>query len=99
MAGLSLQFPNLEVCVLSLHILHKVLTPPTGPDPIDTARGVHNVTRINGSYKITSFENSLVELLRAFLERGPGRRKFVRFSHGLPAKHPLYFGPMVGISS
>jgi hypothetical protein len=102
--NLKLQFPNLEVCIVLLHIIHEREKGPTlgQGGSIESIRSTRTIRRVNGAYKVTTLEDSIVGFINAFMERGPGERKFIRISHQGYRPDPTYYtyiGPMVRLCS
>jgi hypothetical protein len=98
--NVGLHFPNLEVCVVLLHIIHEGQTPlihSAGMDSIERTRSYRVIKRTKGAYQVTTVEYGIVEFIDAFFERGPGKRKFVRFSHEYLNQRPFYVGPLVRV--
>lgn len=91
--------PNLETCILQYHFIHGSRRPflrsESGePGSIETILSMINVKKVND---VTKLETTIVESLSAFREYGPGKRKFVRFSHYGREKKCLSTGPLVRV--
>lgn len=78
MASLSSLFPNLKSCTFEVHLAHIVQGGTTVMGSATRALSYRNVKKIS---KIITLRKTLVEFIEAFLERGPGMRKFIRFAH------------------
>jgi hypothetical protein len=98
--NLGLHFPNLEVCVVLLHIIHAKDKEATSGS-IERIRSTRSISRVNGAYKVATLEDSIIGFIDTFMERGPGKRKFVRISHQGNRSNPTctYIGPMVRLGS
>jgi hypothetical protein len=98
--NLKLQFLNLEACIILLHITHDKDEEATSGS-IEEIRSTRNISRVNGTYKVTTLEDSIVGFIDVFMKRGPGKRKFVRISHQGYRSDPTYtyIGPMVRLGS
>ena len=85
MASLRSLFSNLESCTFVVRLAHNYTTGlpfRTGisghPGLLDTVLGYCDMKSIN---KPVAMRETFVEFIDAFLERGPGKRKFIRFAH------------------
>jgi hypothetical protein len=98
--NLKLQFLNLEACIILLHIIHDE-DKEASSGSIEEIRSTRSISRVNGAYKVTTLEDSIIGFINTFMERGPGKRKFVRISHQGNSMNPTYtyIGPMVRLGS
>jgi hypothetical protein len=78
MASLKSLFPSLESCVFVIRLAHAGRLLQTLIQLADETLTHRNVKKIGN---IISLRRTLVEFIDAFLERGPGKRKFIRFIH------------------
>jgi hypothetical protein len=66
-----------------MHLTHVIDLSPTLLDSASTLLSYRNLKTIR---KIVTLRNTFVEFIGAFLKRGPGKRKFIRFIHS--SHHP-----------
>lgn len=104
LASLKSLFPNLESCVVMVHLGHNaglalsrhINDQPGRQDFASACLAFRNVIKANN---IITLEETLVRFIAAFLEGGPGKRKFVRFAHSNPQEPWLRIvGPLVRAS-
>lgn len=99
MESMKCLLPNLETCVIQYHFIHGSGRPFLRGEngelgSIETILSMTNVIKVNC---VTRLETTIVESLAAFREYGPGKRKFVRFSHYGRKKNCLSAGPLVRV--
>lgn len=104
LASLKSLFPNLESCIVMVHLGHNtglalsqhIHDQPGRQDFASACLAFRNVIKANN---IITLEDTLVRFIAAFLEGGPGKRKFVRFAHSNPQEPWLRIvGPLVRAS-
>ena len=106
MASLKLLFPNLESCVVMVHLRHNFhlvdynLTNGRRADLPGSARECLSLRNVKKASNIITLEQTLVEFIAAFLEHGPGKRKFVRFAHSdIRTPELKLIGPLARVKS
>ena len=106
MASLKQLFPKLESCVFMTHLDHdlgrgrgsSLMTDRHGqPSSVTASLDFRNVK--NGG-KVITLEESFIEFIGALCEQGPGKRKFIRFSHSdIHKPSTKMVGPLVRVNS
>lgn len=104
MGHLTLRFPRLEVCIILLHFHRRMRTLvfPGRPGVIPV-EAIPNSPVIykpgpNMSVRVSRVEILVMEFIDAFLEEGPGKRKFLRISHGAENSSVKLLGPLTRVS-
>lgn len=89
MASLKPLFPNLESCIMLIHLDHNTGSlAKLQPVPTDTlgrpayATSTLSYRNLKTIGNVITLEETFVEFIATFLRQGPGERKFVRFTHG-----------------
>lgn len=105
MASLEALFPNLESCVILIHLAHntghvdhaQIATDALGrPSYVVSTLNCRNLKTIG---KIVTLGETFVEFIATLLRQGPGKRKFVRFTHSsLQCPSVKRIGPLADVS-
>lgn len=105
MTSLKSLFPNLQSCVVLMHLAHNTGSEPRLPIATDTlgrptfVRSTLKCRNFKTFSTIITLEETFVNFISTFLRNGPGKRKYVRFIHGSRQNPSLKrIGPLVDMS-
>jgi hypothetical protein len=92
------RFAALETCVILCHFEHYNMNSEQAyvtrhSLATDMLRVRHRVTL--QSLDMITLHETLLVFIKAFMEQGPGKRKFIRFHHALTEGHDIGTGPLV----
>jgi hypothetical protein len=68
--NLKLQFLNLKACIILLPIIHDT-DEEASSGSIERIRSTRSISRVNGAYKVTTLEDSIIGFIDTFMEQGP----------------------------
>ena len=98
--SVKLDLPHLEVCVVLLHF-HRT----TDLDITDVFQTVCDLptsqvmyrNRCNGCLELNTLEELVVAFIDSFFTLGPGKRKFIRFSHSFGRRKTKWLGALTQV--
>ena len=97
MSSLRSLFPNLESCIFVVRLAHSGPGGQSLTHLTNASLACRNIKKIGN---IITLERTLVEFIGAFLGRGPGKHKFIRFVHSNSGhRDQVAKGSLVSVSS
>jgi hypothetical protein len=97
MASMASSFVALETCVILCHFQHHVMVDIDNISPAQNTIGTDMLgVRVSPqSPGMSTLQDSLLAFIKAFMEQGPGKQKFIRFRHFSRKGEDAGAGPLV----